>query len=238
MAPRPVLDVSGLPGTTLDHRNSVWWGNTLLIAIETMSVALLVGSYFYLQRNFELWPPPRVDRDPPIFEPFPDLTASTLNLLFMLVIAAGCVILEQRSRRLLIGAPSLPPPMEPGARRGREDLPLATPRTARRFAAAFFLLALGALVCSGIRFLEFPGLYFRWNENAYASIIWSMLGLHLVYLLTSAVEFLLLGIWISRRGLTEKFATDLTLATATWYWVVAIWVVLYLVVYWSPRILG
>lgn len=238
MAARPLLDVSGLPSSTLDHRNSIWWGNTLLLAIESMSIALLVACYFYIQRNFELWPPPRVDRDPPVFEPFPDLTASTINLVLMILIAAACALLERRSRRLLVGSPSSPPKTAPGARTGHEEEPITSSREGRWFAGVFLVLCLATLVSAGLRFLEFEGLFFRWYENAYASVIWTMLGLHLVYILTSTVEFLLLAIWISKEGLTEKFATDLTLATATWYWVLAVWAVIYLVVYWSPRITG
>src|SRR5205807_1861593 len=62
---RPALDVSHLPPAALDARAPGWWGNALLTAIETTTVALLVASYLYLWRNFpqSLWPPPRVDRD-------------------------------------------------------------------------------------------------------------------------------------------------------------------------------
>ena len=43
----------------MDARAPMWWGNLLLIFIETMTMGLLVASYFYIRRNFWEWPPPR-----------------------------------------------------------------------------------------------------------------------------------------------------------------------------------
>ena len=56
---RRVLDVSGLPNTAMDAYAPVWWGNALLMMIESMTVLLLLASYFYLRRNFTQWPPPQ-----------------------------------------------------------------------------------------------------------------------------------------------------------------------------------
>jgi len=51
MSNPPALDVSGLPQSALDRRSLVWWGNTLLLVIETTMFALLVASYFYVIMN-------------------------------------------------------------------------------------------------------------------------------------------------------------------------------------------
>jgi hypothetical protein len=46
------LDVSSLPDSALDARSPVWWGNLLLICIETTTMVLLIACYFYIRRNF------------------------------------------------------------------------------------------------------------------------------------------------------------------------------------------
>jgi heme/copper-type cytochrome/quinol oxidase subunit 3 len=62
-----------------------------------------------------------------------------------------------------------------------------------------------------------------------------LLGTHLSYVIMSLVEVGLLAIWTWREGLTEKFALDTTLAATSWYWTVATWAIVYVVVFWVPR---
>lgn len=49
MKPRPTIDVSPLPTFAFGHRDPMWWGVMLLIAIEGMTVALLLVSWFYIR---------------------------------------------------------------------------------------------------------------------------------------------------------------------------------------------
>jgi cytochrome c oxidase subunit I+III len=85
------------------------------------------------------------------------------------------------------------------------------------------------------RFYEFSSLKFRWDENAYASIVWGLLVLHLLYILLEVGELALNILWISLYGLDEKLAVDVTLSTEYWYWTVAMALVIYVVIYWAPR---
>src|SRR5947209_7395619 len=85
---RRVLDVSGLPDDALDSREPVWWGNALLIMIESMTILLLIVSYFYLRRNFTDWPPPQPNSVPAIYNPVPDLPIPTIELILIL---ASCL---------------------------------------------------------------------------------------------------------------------------------------------------
>src|SRR3954469_24788063 len=82
---RPVLDVSPLPESVLDYRSVVWWGNLMLLFIETTMFALLVAAYFYVRPNFSHWPPPQTNGPQAIYDPVPALRLPTLNLLLMLV---------------------------------------------------------------------------------------------------------------------------------------------------------
>jgi cytochrome c oxidase subunit III len=88
-----------------------------------------------------------------------------------------------------------------------------------------------------LRFEEFPRLHFRWDENAYASTIWTILGLHLLHLVTGTCENLVMLSWVVFKGLDQKHARDVRVGAVYWYWVAGIWVILFGVVYVAPRVL-
>src|SRR5438045_730863 len=75
MNARAVIDVSDFPATTVDHRSPIWWGNVLLLVVETVMFAILFAVYFYFRQNFHEWPPPRVNDPPVLFNPLPKLDA-------------------------------------------------------------------------------------------------------------------------------------------------------------------
>src|SRR3982751_1524861 len=90
-ASRAVIDVSDLPKSAIDHRSPIWWGNALLLLIETTMFAILVATYLYIRQNFGDWPPPQVNYNPPNLHPAPDIFWGTLNL-FVILAAAGSML--------------------------------------------------------------------------------------------------------------------------------------------------
>lgn len=209
MNPRPALDVSQLPGTAFDARAPVWWANTLMLLIETTTVAMLLASYFYLWQNHAHWPPPRVDADPPILRPVPDLAAASLNALLLLGSCVPAVWMDRAARR----------------------------RDGTAVRAGLLLLCVLAAASLVLRGLEFQALKVSWNDNAYASVVWAILVMHLVYLAVALGEVALLTLWVVLYGLDDHHALDVTLVTAYWYWVAGVWLPLYAVVFWAPRLL-
>lgn len=208
-APQRVIDVSKLPANAMDWHSPVWWGNTLMIFIESTTMALLVASCFYLARNFPEFPPPRVNRAPIIYHPLPDLPMGTANLV---LIVAACI-------------PMYLTDVAARARRGKAVL-----------IGLFAMLAL-VVIAIILRCREFPSVHFRWNDNAYGSILWAMLGMHLTYLIAASAEFLIMGLWLLTHRLDDKHALDVTLAGGYWYWVAGTQVVLYAVIYLAPRLI-
>jgi cytochrome c oxidase subunit III len=94
------------------------------------------------------------------------------------------------------------------------------------------ILGLIALV---LRWFEFKGLHCRWDSHAYGSIVWTTMGLHTVHLLAGTCETLLLAVWIYTHKLDPKHRLDLEVMSYYWYFVVISWMVLYAVIYLSPR---
>lgn len=236
MPSEPTLDVSNLPASSLDDETPLWWGNVIAMAVETTILSLLLMSYFYIRKNFHLWPPPYVDSLHPVLRPTPKLLLATINTVLMIASCWPMARADKAARRYA----SLSPQSHPPSERERWERESERARGAARRALLTGLLVVAAMVAASlvIRWFGFRALYFDWNDNAYASVVWSLLVLHFVYLLFSFVEMALLAGWIGGMGLKEKMAEDLTLVAGFWYWTVAAWIVIYAVVFWSPRLMG
>jgi len=206
--PPRTIDVSAFPESAFDWRDPVWWGNLLLTLIETSTVALVIASYFYILRNFQTaWPPPKVDVTPPIYDSAPDLKWGTINLVLIVLSCLPMYWTDMRARK---------------KHRGGVIIGLA-------------IMLLISAISVWIRFKEFHATKFWWNDNAYASCVWTILGLHLTYLLAGGLEFLVMGAWIVSHELDDPHALDVTLAGGYWYWIAATWLICYGVVYFGPR---
>jgi heme/copper-type cytochrome/quinol oxidase subunit 3 len=207
MSSHPIIDVSRLPQSAFGSRAPLWWGNTLLLFIETTMFALLAATYFYLRMDFGQWPPVQSNSIPPIEHPLPDLPLPSIILALQF---AGCVTIAVAHRAALKMNGSL----------------------VRAGIALSLLLGIISIV---LRFYEFPGLHFRWDDNAYGSITWMILGMHLFHLLALNGELAVVASYVFTHPLNEKKALDVSLTAIYWYWVAGMWVIFYLIVYWSPR---
>jgi heme/copper-type cytochrome/quinol oxidase subunit 3 len=201
------IDVSHLPDHAFGADAPLWWANTLLLFIETTMFALLAATYFYLRQGFHLWPPVQPGTDPPLFNTLPDLWASTTVLVILVL---GCIPVAL---------------MHVGALR------MSAP-TVRAGLVVTILVTIGAII---VRCFEFQTLHFMWNDNAYGSITWTILGVHLIHLVVIFGELGILASYNLTHPLEPKRALDVTLAAIYFYWIAAMWVVFYLIVYWTPR---
>ena len=87
-----------------------------------------------------------------------------------------------------------------------------------------------------IRGLEFMQLQVRWDDNAYGSITWFVLGLHATHLITDLGDTLVLAALMFTRHVNEKRLSDVSDNAFYWYFVVATWVPLYALLYGVPRL--
>jgi heme/copper-type cytochrome/quinol oxidase subunit 3 len=53
----PAIDVSHLPTSAFGHKEPLWWGVMLAIAIESTAFALTWSTYLYLRMQEATWPP-------------------------------------------------------------------------------------------------------------------------------------------------------------------------------------
>jgi cytochrome c oxidase subunit 3 len=96
------------------------------------------------------------------------------------------------------------------------------------------LLGIAPLI---LRTFEFPAMHIRWDQNAYGSIVWVMLGLHTTHILTDLVETLVLTcLMFSRHGDNLRRYGDVSDNAMYWNFVVATWLPMYACLYWVPRL--
>jgi cytochrome c oxidase subunit 3 len=206
MSTRTVIDVSELPHHEFDTYDPVWWGNNFLLAIETSMFGILIATYFYLRQNFALWPPP-VAQLTATLKPLPELIYGTANTI-LLVLSCIPMVMTDLS-----------------ARRGNKPV-------SQIGLVIGVICGVAALV---LRSFEYAAVYFRWDSNAYGSIVWFVLGMHNLHLFVLTTEAVLLTVWVFTREYDMKHRVDIVTLAVYWYWVVAIWLVLYAIIYFTPR---
>ena len=207
LARNTALDVAELPTTLFDTHSALWWGNALLLAIETAMFGILVAIYFSVMMNTEPFPPPRMERFPVLYQSYPDLTLPLIGLAVIVVSLVPGIFLDKAARNKQVGM-----------------IKILLPITLAFNIAAIF-----------IRYFEFDSLHFKWSDNAYGSITWMILGMHMLHLIVLACEDIFLLIWTYVKGVDDKHLLDLTVLGVYWYWVVGIWIVLFAIVYLVPR---
>ena len=99
--------------------------------------------------------------------------------------------------------------------------------------AVMSLVGLGLLV---LRAFEFGTLHVRWDDNAYGSLVWTLLGLHTLHLLTDVGDTLVLtALMFTRHGRGKRFS-DVEDNAFYWVFVVLAWLPIYALIYWAPRL--
>lgn len=84
-----------------------------------------------------------------------------------------------------------------------------------------------------VRIFEFQALTVLWDTNAYGSIVWFLLGLHTTHLLTDAGDTVVLTVLMfTRHAKSGKRFSDVSDNAFYWYFVVASWLPIYLLLYW------
>lgn len=101
----------------------------------------------------------------------------------------------------------------------------------------FLVILLFEVAAVFIRWQEFLSLNVRWDSNAYGSAAWTLVGLHSTLLLADLFETAVLTAILFSQRLQDRHFSDATDVTFYWYFLVATWIPLYVIVYLSPRLM-
>jgi cytochrome c oxidase subunit III len=97
-------------------------------------------------------------------------------------------------------------------------------------------IALGiALAFNVVRVFEFQSLNVWYDENAYGSIVWTLLGFHTVHILTDFIDSAVLLALMFIGPIEESHFVDVAENSMYWYFVVISWLPIYAVIYLVPR---
>lgn len=146
---------------------------------------------------------------PPPPTPMPDLVLPSINLVLILAMMVPMAIAGQAAKQF-----DLP--------RVRLGLSVAT------------VMGLAVLV---LRAFEFGALNARWDEHAYGSIVWMLVGLHATLLMVDLFESAVFLALTSSPQLKPQHFSDVEDAAIYQYFLSLVWVPVYVVVFLGPRFL-
>jgi len=98
------------------------------------------------------------------------------------------------------------------------------------------IVGIGAVLLA-VRGFEFNSLNCRWTDNAYASIIWALLILHTIHILTDWGDTVVLwALMMTPLGYESRRLVDTDENALYWRYVWLLWIPIYLMIYWIPRL--
>ena len=86
-----------------------------------------------------------------------------------------------------------------------------------------------------LRVFEFQAFNVRWDQNAYGSINWALLIMHHADLITDAYDTFVLAAMVFAKTVDGRKFSDVNDNAVFWHFIVATWVLVYVIVYWVPR---
>ena len=184
------------------------FGHNGLIWWGTIGFMVIEGSVFVMALVAYFFLRTRVAEWPPSL-PNPDITWGTVNTIILL----ASIIPNQMTKK---AAEQL------DVRKVRILLPICLV-----FGVAFV----------AVRAFEFPSLNCTWDDNAYASIVWVIMGVHTLHLVTDVVDSFVLTGLVFTAHIDPTRMVDVGENALYWYFIVLTWIPIYLIIYFAPRLL-
>ena len=187
---------------------SYGYGASSLMWWGTLGVMAIEGTVFALAIMVYFYVRTRVEVWPPSAPP-PQLPWGTLNLAILLVSGIPNQLAKKAAEREDLGGVRL------------------WMLVCVAFAVAFLV----------VRGFEFATLNVKWDSSAYGSATWFLLGLHTTHLVTDFIDTVVLAVLMWTGPLERHRFVDVSENALYWWFVVAAWIPIYVVIYWAPRLL-
>jgi cytochrome c oxidase subunit III len=184
------------------------FGHNGLIWWGTIGFMVIEGSVFVMALVAYYFLRTRVAEWPPSL-PNPDATLGTINTVILLASAIPNQMTKQAAERLDV-------------RKVRMLMPIC------------LVFGVGFVA---VRAFEFGSLNCSWDDNAYASIVWFIMGVHTLHLVTDVVDSFVLTGLVFTAHIDPTRLVDVSENALYWYFVVLTWIPIYFTVYFAPRIL-
>jgi cytochrome c oxidase subunit 3 len=191
----------------VSHLPSYAFHHRSIIWWGTMGIIVIEGMIFALLIVSYLYLKGRSPQWPPGYLP-PELFWGTLNTAVLLASAIPNQLVKRAAERF--------------------DL-----RNVRLWMLVALAFGLGFNV---IRIFEFGALNVWWDDNAYGSIVWTLLGAHTLHIVTDFVDSSVLLALLFIGPIDESRFVDVSDNSMYWYFVVLSWLPIYAVIYIAPRL--
>lgn len=89
-----------------------------------------------------------------------------------------------------------------------------------------------------LRFAQVRTFNFIWSTDVHGSIVWAILFLHTFDAIADLLFTVVLILIVASGHYGERQRTGVHVDSVVWYFVAAIWIPLYIVLYWGPHIVG
>ena len=175
-----------------------------------LCIAIIEGMMFAILIAVYLYVRLRMDVWPPPGDQYPHLLLPTLSLIALLISAPFSYLASEAAKR--------------NDRAG--------------MIRNLVLNLVFAAICFTLRILEWRSLNFNWQADAQGSYVWAFLGLHSFDFIADAIFTLVLLILILIGRYGEKQRLGVHVDSVIWYFLVAVWIPIYIVIYWGPHIFG
>ncbi|NPV08833.1 MAG: heme-copper oxidase subunit III [Anaerolineae bacterium] len=106
-----------------------------------------------------------------------------------------------------------------------------------RLAAGWSVAVILGLAFLAIKYVEMSSLAYRWDTNAYGSIVWTIIGFHTAHVMALMLKTVVVLTLALRGYFTESRNVGVQINGLYWHFVVAVWIPIYLTIYISPRLL-
>jgi cytochrome c oxidase subunit III len=182
------------------------FGHKGLVWWGTVGFMVIEGSMFVIALIVYFYLRLKVQEWPPNLAN-PGITFATMNLVLILLSCIPNALAKKAAESFNLGA-------------------------VRLWIVVLTLIGIAAVVLRG---LEYTQLNTRWDDNAYGSITWVLLSLHTIHVATDVVDGGVLAALMFTGPITERRFVDVSENSLYWYFIVAWWIPIYLVIYWAPR---
>jgi heme/copper-type cytochrome/quinol oxidase subunit 3 len=95
-----------------------------------------------------------------------------------------------------------------------------------------------AIVFLVLRGLAWNSLNFTWASDAHGSIVWAILFLHSYDIIADVLMTAVLFVMVATGHYGPRQRIGVHVDSVLWYFLVGIWIPLYGVIYWAPRLIG
>ena len=95
-----------------------------------------------------------------------------------------------------------------------------------------------AIIFLVLRAIEWNSLNFTWASDAHGSIVWTILFLHSYDIVADVLMTAVLIVIVASGHYGPRQRIGVHVDSVLWYFLVGIWIPLYGVIYWAPRLIG